>query len=92
MNYNKDNEYIGNSVINNIFDYTSANIHTLLHHIEQLNNNSFSRQYFKEHVISIRLPYEIQLTNFSPSQSIQNDLWNLGYDSAYKYCLTYCKL
>lgn len=74
-------EFYGNQSINNIYEYISSNVHTLLHNIEKSNVKSN----FWNRSIAIQLPYEIELTNFNPPNDIQANLWNTGYQTARDY-------
>lgn len=83
VDYDHQGLYIGNTSIKSLYDYTSSTIHTLFQGIERL---YISKNYW-ERTIAIHLDVEINLTEFSLPLDVQNGLWQLGSQSAEKYCI-----
>jgi NTE family protein len=87
--YTSENEYKKEMTISSLYDYTTATINTLLHHIEKLNihEDAWNR------VIAIHLPYYIDSTDFSPPMNVIKELMEIGYSTASEYCkMTMTKL
>jgi predicted acylesterase/phospholipase RssA len=83
VDYNEKNEFIGKvNVSSTLYEYTIATIHTLLHNTEVQK----MRSDYWERIIAIKLPYDIESTNFSPQQKVIDDLLGCGYNEAKEYC------
>lgn len=71
-----------NLQINNLSDYLTAILNTMLNNIQQhyLKNN------FSQRTIVIQLPLKINPTDFQPPQNTQKQLLQIGFDTAHKFC------